>query len=377
MAPKAKNPQQKTGSKLSKTSSKKPVLSSTNGIKVKTTSQEPEASKEVFHSEGRAYEKVENDCLVGFVPLAQPKDSPIYFTWKGAKFDPVMWSEIINFFEWSQKTSKAEALVLLYYNTRSHEWRAWAPPQRGIGMTVSAKDDHPEYDKQRKELFGGGGWRQYGTIHHHCTSKAFQSGTDKHDEEDRDGIHITIGHVGSKEANYDFHARTTFAGGAYDAPFWAWFSLPDWASQAPDRIHEIILRNHYLDKDAILDTEVPKLWKSNYNIASPTLNWSSGVHTEKKEAEEDAMEMSEEEFHLLVEIYAVLQEHNTTPDEWLRSQGQGWFDATPKMRRSCSKVNISLITDTSVKNLIEAKRVLRKGEAYEEALPPQSRLSAN
>jgi hypothetical protein len=38
-----------------------------------------------------------------------------------------------------------------------------------------------------------------GTIHSHCNFSAFHSGTDTHDEETFDGIHITLGHVDRKE----------------------------------------------------------------------------------------------------------------------------------------------------------------------------------
>lgn len=39
------------------------------------------------------------------------------------------------------------------------------------------------------------GWVVVGTIHSHCDFSAFHSGTDTHDEEQMDGIHITLGHV--------------------------------------------------------------------------------------------------------------------------------------------------------------------------------------
>jgi hypothetical protein len=48
----------------------------------------------------------------------------------------------------------------------------------------------------------------FGTVHHHCSSSAFQSGTDHSDELSREGLHFTIGNL-DKPFDLDIHARIT------------------------------------------------------------------------------------------------------------------------------------------------------------------------
>ncbi len=59
---------------------------------------------------------------------------------------------------------------------------------------------HEEFRKLVSE-----GWELYGTIHSHCDFKAFHSAVDIADEENFEGLHITLGHVNAKfDLSYHF-----------------------------------------------------------------------------------------------------------------------------------------------------------------------------
>ena len=77
----------------------------------------------------------------------------------------------------------SEAIVFLFYH-HTHGWEVKPPKQTAIGMSVDY-EERPEMD--------GDGWTIAGTIHSHCNSSAFHSGTDESDEKEFDGIHLTIG----------------------------------------------------------------------------------------------------------------------------------------------------------------------------------------
>lgn len=82
---------------------------------------------------------------------------------------------------------KSEAVGYLFYSPTSGEWD-FVPPAQTAGP-ASAKYGSPS---RREE-----GWVVAGTIHSHASMSAFHSGTDHHDEEGFDGVHITIGRLDS------------------------------------------------------------------------------------------------------------------------------------------------------------------------------------
>lgn len=64
-------------------------------------------------------------------------------------------------------------------------------------------------------------WMYFCTVHHHCSASAFQSGTDEDNERNQDGLHITVGHMGSER--HDLHARFYLDGNCFDpdmSTFW-------------------------------------------------------------------------------------------------------------------------------------------------------------
>lgn len=80
----------------------------------------------------------------------------------------------------------AEACVILFYNKETQSYAINVPQQ-----IVSHAGVRYESGSHTHEA---NGYIPVGTIHSHCDFQAFHSGTDIHDEEDWDGLHITFGH---------------------------------------------------------------------------------------------------------------------------------------------------------------------------------------
>jgi hypothetical protein len=94
------------------------------------------------------------------------------------------------------------------------------------------------------------GYDQIGTIHHHCGTSAFQSGTDHKDEvsQNQEGIHITFGYMQKDYA--DFHARVVFRKLMYPEAGKN-FQLEDWFEEVD---------NELLNMEGL--PEFPEEWKS-------------------------------------------------------------------------------------------------------------------
>jgi len=82
---------------------------------------------------------------------------------------------------WNER--KSEAMVDITWS-REHGYRLFVPPQDCTMGGVHAK--------RTPEHYRG---RIVGTIHSHCNFSAYHSGTDTHDADGHDGLHMTIGHV--------------------------------------------------------------------------------------------------------------------------------------------------------------------------------------
>jgi hypothetical protein len=99
-----------------------------------------------------------------------------------------IFNEILSVFRWVFYEFRSECQCILHYNTKNKKWIAEIPNQE-----VSVGSISYESDLQFP------GYLRIGTIHSHGSMSAFHSSTDIHDEENWDGIHITIGNVNSDE----------------------------------------------------------------------------------------------------------------------------------------------------------------------------------
>lgn len=187
------------------------------------------------------------------------------------KLSPAVWNEILAFFKWTYDTYKSESQVRLYVNATTNEWKAWAFPQKAnTGMAALELPDDPKTAVQRAQF--GAAWRYYGTVHHHCKASAFQSGTDRQNEQDQDGLHITVGYMDKDE--YDIDCRLYIGGikftvdmslfwavGNYKEgiPKWAWNRLPDEGEMAEMQ----------MCAPPPKDTAFPAEWKTNIITPPP------------------------------------------------------------------------------------------------------------
>lgn len=169
-------------------------------------------NKQYVVHDNEVFEKIENDLFTSYKPVEVPQVKALTAEWHGAKIPSDMWFEIMAFMKASQAKFSSEAMLFLYYDdSRDQPWDYWVPPQETAGMTVKSDPDDPEFSKQRAQYPDV----MFGTVHHHCTSSAFQSGTDEADETTREGFHFTVGKLG-KDQESEVHARLTLAGVHYE-----------------------------------------------------------------------------------------------------------------------------------------------------------------
>jgi hypothetical protein len=162
--------------------------------------------KEYKVFENSVYELQENDLYTTYTKCKVPAVKNIDPVWKGALIPHAMWRDIIDWCVLSYEKFKSETLVFLYYdlNNKKNPWSFWIPPQITNGMTVKSNPDSKFFAEERKNFPD----TMFGTVHHHCSSSAFQSGTDHSDELSREGLHFTIGNL-DKPFDLDIHARIT------------------------------------------------------------------------------------------------------------------------------------------------------------------------
>lgn len=197
------------------------------------------------------------------------------FRWKKAVFSYDMWAQCVSFLRWSQKTHKEEAMMTFFYNPKEDRWAVDVFPQRPMGMTVKLLEEHPDYKAVRMQY--GSDWVQAGSIHHHCTMKAFQSGTDHEDEKDRDGVHITLGNM--DQPIVDIHIRVVFDEVTYSSNLLHWIEMPN----------DIIVPKHVWKLDdkltsalflGIEDHPFPEIWKTRIIKHQPQQTLLTGVDTD-------------------------------------------------------------------------------------------------
>lgn len=198
------------------------------------------------------------------------KSTKYTFRWEGPKISREEWQQVLAFFKWTYDTTKSESQVRLYVNHREgvRTWRAWAFPQKAnTGMTARELDT-PEAQTQRAQFGDADGWLYFGTVHHHCSASAFQSGTDLANEQNQDGIHITVGHMDKEQ--HDIDARMYIGGRSLEmnlAMFWdttgVMTSLPAWIHDLlpKDASHRAAKRQ--MGEPAPADCVFPEQWKQN------------------------------------------------------------------------------------------------------------------
>lgn len=178
-------------------------------------------------SDNKLFLRSDSEWVSGFTEIEVPKGDPL-LRFKGGKMSIKLWFQILNFFLWTQEKYKAESQVRLYYNKETQQWGAYPYPQTPNGMTTNDSQD-----KEIRSKFPEP-WQYLGTAHHHCTTAAFQSGTDEANEREQDGWHYTIGCL--DKAFVDYHGRFSWGGSLFKASVLDYIELPDWLNDVPSQI---------------------------------------------------------------------------------------------------------------------------------------------
>lgn len=156
-----------------------------------------------------------NDKISGFLPAIHTKlaEEP-RLTVNVGKMTLSQWRSVVTFFTQVNKKEKSEAQVRLFYSDEKQNWKIWAFPQKSnTGMTTSELPDDEEWNVQWNAVTENGVYYQWGTIHSHCNAGAFASSTDKDDEANNPGIHITIGHLDKEIIDLDIRFTLICPGG--------------------------------------------------------------------------------------------------------------------------------------------------------------------
>lgn len=231
------------------------------------------------------------DCTMRY----EIKETKATIDWKGPKLPMDMWNEILSFFQWCYNEHKSECQVRLYVSPTLQTWKAYAFPQEAkTGMTARELDNDLKRQQIQELQLIPPDWFAFGTVHHHCSAGAFQSGTDEENEKNVDGLHVTIGNmnVDPKKGNYDIHARFYRKGLVIknERLDLSWFvDTSSLLAECPEKFRPF-LPNDWANKQArrLLTTppaelSFPDIWKENViEIPTPPVTptvYSGSSHT--------------------------------------------------------------------------------------------------
>lgn len=307
------------------------------------------------------YELQDNDLYTTYSKCKVPEIDNITPTWKGSPIPFQMWQDITDWCVLSYEKFKSETLVFLYYdlNNKKNPWSFWIPPQITNGMTVKSNPESEFFEKERKNFPD----TMFGTVHHHCSSSAFQSGTDHSDELDREGLHFTIGNLNTP-FDLDVHVRITIGKAHGDANAYnlieanpkvqkSFESLqPDYhiktLKQAFDTLHESSIcsaSKHYTKREKEFAKHYKKVEKPSYSNARYSQGWSShknnnilGSQFKYQNTLWDEWDKSEE----LVDTTSKKKEDNAGYDDIATDLIDNFF-----MTRDIDELRMSYVNDTA------------------------------
>jgi len=205
----------------------------------------------MFVHNKKVYEHIESNLFNYDKEIVTETPRAPIAEWKKGKLTLLQWREILSFF---RKNSEDEVQVRLYYNDILDKWKAHALPQSGIGLSTTEQNSTPEFKAQRAEILREG-YMFFGSVHHHCDSSAFQSGTDLKDELSTDGFHATVGFVNKEYVDLDF--RFTFKKTVYISNPFEFIEVGDTSNKLKEDIANLKLSfNRY-------KTKYPEIWDKN------------------------------------------------------------------------------------------------------------------
>lgn len=277
--------------------------------------------KEVVHRE-------EVKGLIQAVYKYKVEGSESSFIYEGPKITAALWSQILGFLHWTYKEHKCESQVRLFVDPGKKEWVAWAFPQ-DIETGLHTKErTGKEFDDQREALPNAQELIPFGTVHHHCSAPAFQSGTDHADEANQDGLHITIGRLDEKVQ--DLHARLSMNMECYKvnlATFW--HIGDDLIESAPESVHGLIAEFQMVREKPC--ENFPEQWKKNM-IKHRVIGYSGGLGYY-------GIADDETDWRGAGTIVGGHHHHSSG------NNGNGSTDKAEEAQRACEKVALDLFTE--------------------------------
>lgn len=227
----------------------------------------------IAESSGKSVEYKEAPGIFTCLFEHEVKATKADFRWLGPKFTKEQWNEMLAFFKWTYDTEKSESQVRLFVHP-TEGWKIWAFPQKG-GTSMTTKEIDNEDSKLQRAAIPEG-YIAYGTIHHHCSSPAFQSSVDTADEKAVDGLHITIGRI--DEEVFDMHVRLYQKGHRFDVNMGAFWEIGEEAQEKVEWIASLGFNsNDVANKEARLQMCIPPqegqtfpaIWQTNYILPPP------------------------------------------------------------------------------------------------------------
>ena len=244
-----------------------------------------------FITDGKEFFVLFNTPLVrGYMPVPIPKADPV-LRWNGPKIDLVRsWYPALKF----MKDHLQHEVILRFFMNRERTEILIFPLSQIYGTGMSVKE---EITKEERETWAAEGLIEAGSVHSHCTSTAFASSTDKNDERNRDGLHLTVGKLNAGE--FDLHTRMvwTVPGEEQDGKLVRASqvtvqkpNLRDWF-QLPDHVERFIALEPELEDSVVKyvickppgkEVTYPEIWKTKllqrtYVSPPPGKAWARGV----------------------------------------------------------------------------------------------------
>ena len=150
-------------------------------------------------------------------------------------------------------------------NLKLGRWGAWAFPQEARTGMNAREIATPETPEQAVERFASwdsepsGDWLYFCTVHHHCSTSAFQSGTDEENERNQDGLHLTVGRMDAER--HDLHARFYLGGNCFAPDLSRFWPIdPALAEQLPAAVLDDVARFQMGEKVVV---DFPDAWRNN------------------------------------------------------------------------------------------------------------------
>lgn len=179
---------------------------------------------------GKAYRLNDNNLWTAWHPVTNMNEDeyhgPIY---KGPKIHHLNWAKLLAWMYSVNARLGVECQARLYAERLGDNPSIIAVPfpQEYSKMSPMTTKEIPS-GKLYEELSAKYPPKSHiyiGSVHTHCNSSAFQSGTDHNDEKDDKGLHITLGRMNDKK-RFDMDVRLTYLGDSFIPVMSSWYYHP-------------------------------------------------------------------------------------------------------------------------------------------------------